>query len=70
MSLTVIIPVKNEENSIENTLIEFEKSWISAITDAYLLAVYPQPISRICQLVFFFNISFTIFNEVLLNKIK
>ena len=28
MSLTVIIPVKNEENLILNTLMEFQNSWL------------------------------------------
>ena len=28
MSLTVIIPVRNEENLILNTLIEFQNSWL------------------------------------------
>ena len=68
MSLTVIIPLKNEEIAIENTLKYFEESWIVNI-DHEILLIDDFSVDRTCDKITAFN-STTLSYRLIKNKNK
>ena len=67
MSLTVIIPVKNEENLILNTLMEFQNSWLINI-DHEIIIVNDNSTDKTKELVK--NSDFNNLNILLIDNLK